>query len=59
MKKVEGNGIHTNEQANKIANVMTANRGAYYTAIKKEPINPKKPDYCWAWTNRFDPRVTA
>jgi hypothetical protein len=30
---------------------------AYETLIKGAPVDPNKPEECWAVTNRYDPRI--
>lgn len=50
---------YTYKQATKIANDYSKHGGVYWTAIKQEVDTTIRldPEWCWAYTNKYDPRV--
>ena len=55
--------VYTLWEATSIANRYAKNSGIYYTAIRqdisaREDHHFNYPQWCWSFTNRYDPRVT-
>jgi hypothetical protein len=57
VKSITGIYWRTFEEATRLANKLTRDTGVYHTAIKGAPENNNIPEYCWATTNKYDPRA--